>query len=106
MLGKQDYQPKLFSTIQIETLIPKNHLRRQLDECLDVSVVRADVESLHRNCVGRPSVDPESYVRMLLVEYLYDIASDRQLCEEIGYNFAYRWFCKMKLEDDVPDHSS
>lgn len=55
---------------------------------------------------GRPSVDPELFFRMMLIEYLYGIASDRQLCEEISYNLAFRWYCKLNMGDRVPDHSS
>jgi len=43
---------------------------------------------------------------MIIIGYLYGIDSDRQLCEEIQYNLAYRWFCKLNLEDKIPDHSS
>jgi transposase len=56
--------------------------------------------------MGRYSIDPEVFFRMLLVAYLYNITSDRRLCEEVRYNLAYRWFCRLSLEDDIPDHSS
>jgi transposase len=56
--------------------------------------------------MGRSSIDPEVFFRMLLLAYLYNIASDRRLCEEVRYNLAYRWFCRLSLEDDIPDHSS
>ena len=55
---------------------------------------------------GRPSIDPELLMRMLIVGYCYGIRSERCLCEEVGLNLAYRWFCRLDLEDDVPDHSS
>lgn len=94
MQGKQEYQPRLFSVVQVENLVPKNHLLRKLDEALDLSFVRPLTEPLYCKENGRPSIDPEVFVRMLLIEYLYDIPSDRQLCEEIGFNLAYRWFCR------------
>ena len=55
---------------------------------------------------GRPSVDPELMVRMLIVGYSFGIRSERRLCEEVHLNLAYRWFCRLGLEDAVPDHST
>ena len=106
MQGKQQYQPKLFSVVQIETLIPRNHLLVKLDQTLDLSFVGPLTEPLYCKGNGRPSIDPEIFVRMLLLEYLYDIPSDRQLCEELSFNLAFRWFCRLSLEDKIPDHSS
>ena len=51
-------------------------------------------------------MDPEVFFRMQIISYLYGVASDRQLCEEIQVNLAYRWFCRLSLEEEVPDHSS
>jgi len=106
MQGHQEYQPELFSSINIEDLIPKNHLLRKLDKILDLSFIRS--ETLHLYCTdnGRPSVDPELFIRMLLISYFYGVSSDRRLCEEVSLNIAYRWFCKLSLKDKVPDHSS
>jgi transposase len=55
---------------------------------------------------GRPSIDPELMVRMLIIGYCFGIRSERQLCEEVHLNLAYRWFCRLALEADVPDHST
>jgi transposase len=55
---------------------------------------------------GRPSIDPDLLVRMLLVGYCYGIRSERRLCEEVHLNFAYRWFCQLGLDGEVPDHST
>jgi transposase len=55
---------------------------------------------------GRPSVDPELLIRMLIVGYCFGIRSERRLCEEIHLNLAYRWFCRLGLEGPVPDHST
>lgn len=106
MQGQHYYQPELFSQIDYETLIPKGHLLRRIDKVLDLSFLRDLTAPLYANEKGRPSIDPEIFVRMILLEYLYNINSDRQLCEEIGFNLAYRWFCKLALADKVPDHSS
>jgi transposase len=56
--------------------------------------------------VGRPSIDPELMIRMLLVGYCYGVRSERRLCEEVHLNLAYRWFCRLSLDADVPDHST
>jgi transposase len=55
---------------------------------------------------GRPSIDPELMIRMLIVGYAYGIRSERRLCEEVQLNLAYRWFCQLSIEDEVPDHST
>lgn len=106
MQGQHQYQPELFSQIDYENLIPKSHLLRRIDRVLDLSFLKELTAPLYASEKGRPSIDPEIFIRMILLEFLYNINSDRQLCEEIGYNLAYRWFCKLSLIDKVPDHSS
>lgn len=106
MQGQHQYQPELFSTIDFEMLIPKGHLLRRIDKVLDLSFLPKLTAPLYSQSQGRPSIDPEVFIRMVLLSYLYNIDSDRQLCEEVGYNLAYRWFCKLALKDSVPDHSS
>ncbi len=99
MIGQQTYQPKLFSTIDIESLIPKNHLLRKIDKAIDFSFIRDLTASLYCSDNGRPSIDPILFFRIYLVIFIYGIDSDRQACEEIQYNLAYRWFCRLALED-------
>ena len=106
MQGHQEYQPDLFVTVDLEKMIPSNHLLRKLDRLLDLSFIRAHTKDFYCDNNGRPSVDPELFVRMLLISYFYGIDSDRRLCEEIQFNFAYRWYCRLSLADRVPDHSS
>jgi transposase len=106
MQGRHEYQSELFSAIDFEDLIPKNHLLRRIDKVLDLSFLPELTAPLYSKTMGRPSIDPEVFVRIVLLGYLYNIDSDRQLCEEIGYNLAYRWFCRLSLKDAVPDHSS
>jgi transposase len=106
MQGRHQYQPELFSQIDYEQLIPPGHLLRRVDRALDLSFLRERTAPLYASEKGRPSIDPEIFVRMILLEALYNIDSDRQLCEEVGYNLAYRWFCRLSLKDSVPDHSS
>jgi transposase len=71
-----------------------------------MSFLRDATAVCYASGLGRPSIDPEVFFRMLLVVYLYDITSDRRLCDEVRFNLAYRWFCRLSLKDDVPDHSS
>ena len=106
MQGQQEYQPKLFTVFNMEALIPKRHLLRQIDGVLDLGFIREATAGLYCQDNGRPSIDPELFIRICLISYLYNIPSDRQVCEEIQYNLAYRWFCRLSLEDQVPDHSS
>lgn len=106
MQGHQSYQPQLFSVFSMEALIPKDHLLRKIDEKIDFEFVREITAELYCQNNGRPSVDPVLFIRICLLTYLYNIPSDRQVCEEIQYNLAYRWFCRLAIEDAVPDHSS
>lgn len=92
--------------MDINSLVPQNHLLRKIDKCLDLNFVRELTEPLYCKDNGRPSIDPELFVRMLLIQYFYKIASDRQLCDEIGFNLAYRWFCRLTINDNIPHHSS
>jgi transposase len=106
MQGQQEYQPKLFTVFNMEELIPKRHLLREIDKVIDFGFVREATADLYCQDNGRPSIDPELFVRICLLMHLYNIPSDRQVCEEVQYNLAYRWFCRLSLEDSVPDHSS
>jgi transposase len=96
----------LFTMTDWDTVIPQDHLLRKVDDVLDLSFVRPLTAERYSLGLGRPSIAPELYFRMLLVGYLYGIASDRRLCEEVRYHLAYRWCCRLSLEDRVPDHSS
>ena len=106
MQGRHFYQPELFSAVNVERLIPRGHLLRRVDSVLKLDFLYELTAPLYSESRGRPSIDPEVFVRMILLEALYNIDSDRQLCEEIGFNLAYRWFCRLSLSDEVPDHSS
>ena len=105
MMGRQNAQDKLFYQFRLEDHVPSDHLLRQLDSVLNFDQVRT-VLARHYSPLGRPSVDPELMLRMLLVGYAYGIRSKRQLCNEINLNLAYRWFCRLGLEGAVPDHST
>jgi transposase len=106
MQGKKHYEERLFSTVNLSTMVPENHLLMRIDRVLDLSFIYKLTRDLYSSENGRPSIDPVLFFRMQLIGYLYGIASDRRLCEEIHLNLAYRWFCRLNLEDEVPDHSS
>jgi transposase len=106
MQGRQDYQPELFSIFNMEELTPKNHLLRDIDHKIDFGFVREMTAHLYCENNGRPSIDPVLFVKVCLLTFLYNIPSDRQVCEEIQYNLAYRWFLRLSIADPVPDHSS
>lgn len=100
--GNQD---RLFYSFNIEDHVPQNHLLRGIDRFLDLSDLRLHLAPYYSN-TGRPSIDPELMIRMLIVGYSFGIRSERRLCEEVHLNLAYRWFCRLGLEDQVPDHST
>jgi transposase len=106
MQGKKHYQDRLFSTVNLAAMIPKNHLLVRIDRALNLGFIYDLTEDLYCSENGRPSIDPILFFRMQLIGYPYGIRSDRQLCEEVHLNIAYRWFCRLNLEDEVPDHSS
>ena len=106
MMGtKSGDQDRLFYSFNLDKHVPADHLLRRIDRFLDLSELRRHLEPFYSH-TGRPSVDPELMIRMLLVGYCFGIRSERRLCEEVHLNLAYRWFCRLGLEDEVPDHSS
>jgi transposase len=106
MQGVHVFEQHAKTVIDLELFVEQDHLLRQIDRVLDTAFVRDSTAACYADGLGRPSVDPEVYFRMQLVAYLYGISSERQLCEDVYYNLAYRWFCRLSLEDVVPDHSS
>jgi transposase len=95
----------VFYDFSLEEFVSQDHLLRQIDPLLDLSDLRDHLASYYSH-TGRPSVDPELMIRMLIVGYCYGIRSERRLCEEVHLNLAYRWFCRLGLEGKVPDHST
>jgi transposase len=108
MMGRQRRdQGRLFYEFRLEDRIPENHLLRRMN--VFVTVALADLHKelkAYYSDIGRPSVDPELMIRMLIVGYCYGIRSERKLCQEVELHLAYRWFCKLDLEDKVPHHST
>ena len=92
MMGQQSTQEDLFYEFRLEDHVPGDHLLRQLDAVLNFERVRSTLAG-HYSPTGRPSIDPEMMLRMLLIGYAYGIRSERLLCSEVHLNLAYRWFC-------------
>jgi transposase len=105
MMGQQKVQDQLFYSFNLEDHIPRDHLLRGVDRFLDLSKFRQHLAPFY-SPTGRPSIDPELMVRMLVLGYCFGIRSERRLCEEVHLNLAYRWFCRLGLEDGVPHHST
>lgn len=95
----------MFYYVKVEDMVPEGHLLRMADRYVDFSFIRRKVKHLYSH-TGRPSIDPEVLIRMLLIGYLYGITSERRLCEEVQMHIGYRWFVGLSLEDKVPDHST
>lgn len=106
MMGERRVdQAALFYTFSLEDHVPANHLLRSIDRFVELEGLRAHLAPFY-SAMGRPSIDPELLIRMLLVGYCFGIRSERRLCEEVHLNLAYRWFCRLGLDGAVPDHST
>jgi len=106
MMGRQAHgQGRLFYQFDLEEMVPADHLLRGIADFLDLSGLRLHLAPFYSH-TGRPSIDPELIIRMLIVGYAYGIRSERRLCEEVRLNLAYRWFCNLGIEDEIPDHST
>ena len=105
MMGIQEAPARLFYDFDLEAHVPADHLLRQIDHFLDVRAVREALKP-HYSHLGRPSIDPELSVRMLVIGYTLGIRSERRLCDEVHLNLAYRWFCRLGIDGKVPDHST
>lgn len=106
MMGQRgSSQDRLFYSFNLDDHVPRNHLLRGIDCFFDLTELRNHLAPFYSH-TGRPSIDPELMIRMLIVGYCFGIRSERRLCEEVHLNLAYRWFCRLDLEDAVPDHST
>src|SRR6187397_2884590 len=105
MMGRQVEQATLFYEFSLERHVPADHLLRSIDRFVDLGELRRELAPFYSD-MGRPSIDPELMIRMLLVGYCFGIRSERRLCEEVHLNLAYRWFCRLGLDGSVPDHST
>jgi len=106
MMGhRQVEQAALFYEFSLERHVPSDHMLRSIDRFVDLGELRRELAPFY-SMIGRPSIDPELMIRMLLVGYCFGIRSERRLCGEVHLNLAYRWFCRLGLDGDVPDHST
>lgn len=105
MKSKKRMEEPFYACVQLENMVPEDHILRKIDRWIDFSFIEEKSRGLYRDR-GRPSIDPEVLLRMMVAGYLYGITSERRLCEEVHLNLAYRWFCRLTLEDRVPDHST
>ena len=106
MMGRRkSEQGQLFYAFDLEAVVPDDHKVRRIAAVLDLSWVRTELAP-HYSHTGRPSIDPELMIRMLILGYVFAIRSERALCREVRVNLAYRWFCGLGIEDRIPDHSA
>jgi transposase len=106
MMGYREVeQAALFYEFSLERHVPADHLLRSIDRFVELGELRRELAPFY-SMIGRPSIDPELMIRMLLVGYCFGIRSERRLCQEVHLNLAYRWFCRLGLDGDVPDHST
>jgi transposase len=105
MIGKNEKKERMVKCFYMSDLVPDDHILKLIDKHIDFSFIRERVRHLYSH-TGRPSVDPEVMVRMLLVGYLFGITKERRLCEEVSMHIGYRWFVGLDMEDAVPDHST
>ena len=95
---------QFFYSFDLDKVVPSDHLMRRIDSILDLGWVHKELAPYYSH-TGRPSIDPVLMIRMLIVGYVFAIRSERRLCSEVQVNLAYRWFCKLGIEDKIPDHS-
>ena len=105
MMGRQASAACFFYDFCLDDHVPSGHLLRQIDVFLDLESIRQELKPFYSS-IGRPSVDPELMIRMLIVGYCFGIRSERRLCDEVHLNLAYRWFCHLGLDGKVPDQST
>jgi transposase len=106
MMGRlEQHQGQFFYSFCLDEVVPADHRVREIAGVLDLSWVYAELDPYY-SPLGRPSIDPVLMLRMLIVGYVFAIRSERSLCREVQVNMAYRWFCGLSIEDQIPDHSA
>jgi transposase len=106
MMGRLNHdQGQFFYSFRLDEAVAVDHPVRDIAAVLDLSWVHAELAPFYSN-LGRPSIDPELMIRMLIIGYVFAIRSERALCRDVQVNLAYRWFCRLSIEDKVPDHSA
>jgi transposase len=105
MMGNHSRSESLFYYFRIEDQVPETHLLRLIDRHISFDFVRAKLKDSYSD-TGRPSIDPELLLRMLLVGYLYGVTSERKLVEELRMHLAWRWFTGLGFDQEIPHHST
>jgi transposase len=105
MMGRRKgEQAQFLYSFNLDQVVPPDHLVRQIDGVLDLGWVHRELTAYYSHA-GRPSIDPVLMIRMLILDYVFAIRSERRLCAEVQVNLAYRRFCQLGIEDKIPDHS-
>jgi transposase len=105
MMGRLNHdQQQLFYSFRLDEAVPHDHQVRGIAAVLDLSWVHSELAPFYPK-MGRPSIDPELMIRMLIIGYVFAIRSERAICRDLQVNLAYRWFCGLSIEDKIPDHS-
>ena len=105
MMGQHSRSESLFYYFRIEDQVPENHLLRLLDRHISFDFVREKLKDSYSD-TGRPSIDPELLLRILLIGYLYGVTSERKLVEELQMHLAWRWFTGLSFDQEIPHHST
>src|SRR5260370_35131408 len=106
MMGRLNHdQGQLFYSFSLEAALPDDHPVRAVAGVLGLSWIHGELAPYYPK-LGRPSIDPALMIRMLVIGYVFAIRSERALCRDVQVNFAYRWFCRLSIEDRIPDHSA
>src|SRR6202008_1628951 len=105
MMGRLNHdQGEVFYSFRLDEAVPDDHPVRAIAAVLDLSCVHSELAPFYPK-IGRPSIDPVLMIRMLIVGYVFAIRSERRICADVQVNLDYRWFCKLGIEDRIPDHS-
>ena len=105
MIGRLNHdQQQLFYSFRLDEAVPDDHPVRKIAAVLDLSWVHSELAQFYPK-MGRPSIDPELMIRMLIIGYVFAIRLERAICRDLQVNLAYRWFCRLSIEDKIPDHS-
>ncbi len=105
MMGHHSRSESLFYYFRLEDQVPENHLLRLIDKHISFEFVRQQLKASYSE-TGRPSIDPELLLRILLIGYLYGITSERKLVEELRMHLAWRWFTGLGFDEEIPHHST
>src|SRR6476660_3962860 len=105
MMGQHDRSEALFYYFRLEDQVPETHLLRLIEKHISFAFVRERLKASYSD-TGRPSIDPELLLRILLIGYLYGISSERKLVEELRMHLAWRWFTGLGFDQEIPHHST